>query len=216
MNTLETIVYIIDDDELVRDSLQQLIKSVGLNSEEFSSAEQFLANFSLPDVPCCIVSDIRMPGLSGLDLQNKLLNLGHLIPIIFITGHGTVPMSVRALKQGAIDFLQKPFEDQDIIDAIHQAIDNYKKNKVYQDEIKITGERLKSLTKREHQVLECVSKGLLNKDIAKSLDMSESTVKTHRSHTMQKMKAKSLAQLIQSLEKYKIFSPNHSTLIKIK
>ncbi len=210
MNDKHTSVFIVDNDELVRDSLQQLIKSVGLKAETFSSAEQFLAKFQLPQDACCVVSDIRMPGLSGLDLQSELLNRGFIIPIIFITGHGTVPLSVRALKQGAVDFLQKPFEDQDLIDIIHQAIESHKKNKHYQDQVHETGEHLKSLTQREHQVLECVTKGLLNKDIAKSLDMSESTVKTHRSHIMQKMKTASLAKLIQSLEQYRTFPLNSS------
>ncbi len=206
MDLSETSVFIVDDDELVRDLLEELIKSVGLKVESFSSARTFLDIVKRPDNPCCLVSDIRMPGLSGLDLQQELLNRGILIPIIFITGYGTVPMSVRAMKSGAVDFLQKPFENQELLDIIHQALDKDKKTKLQQLEISKIEQGLKSLTKREHEVLQLVIKGRLNKEISNRLDMSESTVKSHRRHIMLKMDITSLAELARLMEKYEIYS----------
>ena len=206
MGLPETSVFIVDDDELVRDLLEELIKSVGLKVESFSSARAFLDTVKRSGNPCCLVSDIRMPGLSGLDLQKELLNREISIPIIFITGYGTVPMSVRAMKSGAVDFLQKPFENQELLDIIHQALDKDKKIKLQQLEISEIEQGLKSLTKREHEVLQLVIKGQLNKEISNRLDMSESTVKSHRRHIMQKMDITSLAELARLMEKYETYS----------
>lgn len=196
-------VFIVDDDELVCILLEELLKSVGLKVNSFSSAKVFLEAFKQPNNPCCLVSDIRMPGLSGLDLQDELLSRGITIPIIFITGYGTVPMSVRAMKSGAVDFIQKPFENQELLDTIHHAIDNSKKMKLEQGEASAIEQALKSLTKREHEVLELVVNGTLNKVIGDRLNMSENTVKTHRRHIMQKMEVGSLVELIRIVEKHR-------------
>lgn len=196
-------VFIVDDDELVCILLEELLKSVGLKVNSFSSAKVFLEAFKQPNNPCCLVSDIRMPGLSGLDLQDELLSRGITIPIIFITGYGTVPMSVRAMKSGAVDFIQKPFENQELLDTIHHAIDNSKKMKLEQGEASAIEQALKSLTKREHEVLELVVNGTLNKVIGDRLNMSENTVKTHRRHIMQKMEVGSLVELVRIVEKHR-------------
>lgn len=196
-------VFIVDDDELVCILLEELVKSVGLKVNSFSSAKVFLEAFKQPNNPCCLVSDIRMPGLSGLDLQDELLSRGITIPIIFITGYGTVPMSVRAMKSGAVDFIQKPFENQELLDTIHHAIDNSKKMKLEQGEASAIEQALKSLTKREHEVLELVVNGTLNKVIGDRLNMSENTVKTHRRHIMQKMEVGSLVELVRIVEKHR-------------
>jgi len=172
----DSIVFIVDDDSLIRDSLEQLVKSVGLISDTFSSAQAFL-DTELPDKPSCLVLDIRMPGLSGLDLQDELAKRGISIPIIFITGHGTVPMSVRAMKAGAVDFLQKPFEDQELLDLIQHSIVINSHARIEQAEITDIGQRIESLTSREHEVLVFVTSGKLNKQIAYDLKMSENTVK---------------------------------------
>lgn len=196
-------VFIVDDDELVCILLEELVKSVGLKVNSFSSAKVFLEAFKQPNNPCCLVSDIRMPGLSGLDLQDELLSRGITIPIIFITGYGTVPMSVRAMKSGAVDFIQKPFENQELLDTIHHAIDNSKKMKLEQGEASAIEQALKLLTKREHEVLELVVNGTLNKVIGDRLNISENTVKTHRRHIMQKMEVGSLVELIRIVEKHR-------------
>ena len=200
MSKSEADVFVVDDDALIRDSMEQLIKSVGLKAETFSSAQAFL-DAELPDKPGCLVLDIRMPGMSGLDLQDELAKRGLSIPIIFITGHGTVPMSVRAMKAGAVDFLQKPFEDQELLDAIHRAIEQNKHTRLEQTEIKAIEQRIKSLTMREHEVLVLVATGMLNKQIAYDLNMSENTVKTHRARIMRKMEVKSFAGLVRATEK---------------
>ncbi len=200
MITSDAVVFVVDDDSLIRDSLEQLIKSVGLKADTFSSAEAFL-DTELPDKPGCLVLDIRMSGLSGLDLQDELLKRGILLPIIFITGHGTVPMSVRAMKAGAIDFLQKPFEDQELLDLVHHSIEQNKKTRTEQAEINTIKQRIKSLTMREHEILALVTIGMLNKVIANDLVMSENTVKTHRAHIMRKMEVKTLAELVRVTEK---------------
>ncbi len=193
-------VFVVDDDSLIRDSLEQLVKSVGLKADTFSSTRVFL-DTELPDKPGCLVLDIRMPGLSGLDLQDELLKRGRSIPIIFITGHGTVPMSVRAMKAGAVDFLQKPFEDQELLDAIHHAIKQNRLTRLEQVEIDKIEQRIKSLTLREHEILVRVTAGMLNKQIAYNLKMSENTVKTHRARIMRKMEVESLAELVRATEK---------------
>jgi len=199
-------VFIIDDDALIRDSLEQLVKSVGLKAESFSSVQAFLA-ITIPDKPICLVSDIRMPNLSGLELQDILLKKETAIPIIFITGHGTVAMSVRAMKAGAVDFLQKPFEDQELLDAIHYAIEQHRITRLEQIEIKAIKQRLKSLTTREHQIIILVVAGMLNKQIAYALKMNENTVKSHRARLMRKMDVNSLAELVRATEKAGIFPP---------
>lgn len=200
MTLSEAVVFVVDDDELIRDSLEQLVKSVGLKVETFSSAQAFL-DTGLPDKPSCLVLDIRMPGMSGLDLQDELEKRDFSIPIIFITGHGTVPMSVRAMKAGAVDFLQKPFEDQELLDTIHRAIEQNIHTRLEQTEIKEIEQRVKSLTLREHEILVLVAGGMLNKQIAYDLKMSENTVKTHRARIMRKMEVESLARLVKATEK---------------
>ena len=200
MTLTEAVVFVVDDDELIRDSLEQLVKSVGLKVETFSSAQAFL-DTDIPDKPSCLVLDIRMPGMSGLDLQDELEKRDFSIPIIFITGHGTVPMSVRAMKAGAVDFLQKPFEDQELLDTIHHAIEQNIHTRLEQTEIKEIEQRVKSLTLREHEILVLVAGGMLNKQIAYDLKMSENTVKTHRARIMRKMEVESLAGLVKATEK---------------
>jgi RNA polymerase sigma factor (sigma-70 family) len=200
MTAFEASVFIVDDDPLIRNALEQLIKSVGLKPSTYSSAQEFLEN-DFPDEPCCLILDIRMPGLSGLDLQDELAKKGLIIPIIFITGHGTVPMSVRAMKAGAVDFLQKPFEDQALLDAINKAVDQNRQTRMDQAEMREIKRRVESLTPREHEVLVLVTAGMLNKQIAYHLKMSENTVKTHRAKIMKKMKVESLADLVRIIEK---------------
>ena len=196
----EAVVFVVDDDELIRDSLGQLVKSVGLKVETFSSAQAFL-DTDLPNNPGCLVLDIRMPGMSGLDLQDELEKRDFSIPVIFITGHGTVPMSVRAMKAGAVDFLQKPFEDQELLDTIHHAIEQNIHTRLEQVEIKEIEQRVQSLTLREHEILALVAAGMLNKQIAFDHKMSENTVKTHRARIMRKMMVESLADLVRATEK---------------
>jgi len=194
------VVFVVDDDPLIRDSLKQLVASVGLQAETFSSAGSFL-NTELPDKSCCLVLDIRMPDLSGLDLQAELIKRKVSIPIIFITGHGTVPMSVKAMKAGAVEFLEKPLEDQVLIDAIQYAIKQHTQIRVEQSAISMIKRRIRSLTSREHDILLLVSAGTLNRHIADKLKMSESTVKTHRARIMGKMEVRSLAELVRATEK---------------
>ena len=196
----DTFVFIVDDDALIRDSLEQLIKSVGLKPMSFSSARTFL-EAELTELSGCLVSDIRMPGLSGLDLQDELAKRNCQIPIIFMTGHGTVPMSVRAMKAGAVDFLQKPFDDQELLDAIQKAVDYYQKARLEQVEITKVNQRIQLLTLRENEVLVLIIAGVLNKEIAYKLRISENTVKTHRARIMRKMEADSFAELIRKTEK---------------
>ncbi len=200
MTIFDADVFIVDDDSLIRDSLEQLVKSVGFKAETFSSAQAFL-NTELSDKPGCLILDIRMPGLSGLELQDELVKKEIPIPIIFITGHSTVPMSVRAMKAGAVDFLQKPFEDQELLDLIHHSIEQNRQKRLEQVEINKVEQRIKSLTLREHEILLLVTDGQLNKRIAYDLKMSENTVKTHRARIMRKMEVESLAELVRVTEK---------------
>ena len=195
MNDKIPIVFVVDDDKAVRKSLERLIKSVGLIVQPFSSAREFLES-DTSDGPSCLVLDVRMPGLSGIDLQKELDTMGYTIPIIFITGYGDIPMSVRTMKRGAIDFLTKPFNDQDLLDAIHRAIEKDKQTRREQDEIGTIQQRVDSLTPREREVFSLVVTGMLNKQIAYDLGMSEKTVKVHRSRVMDKMQIDSLAELV--------------------
>ncbi|MFW2367904.1 MAG: response regulator transcription factor [Desulforhopalus sp.] len=200
MRVPDGMVFIVDDDPLIRDSIKQLIKSVGLQVSTFSSAREFLDG-DIPDIPGCLILDIRMPQISGLELQDELNKQGLKLPIIFISGHGTVPMSVRAMKAGAIDFLQKPFEDQQLLDAIHHAIEKDSQSRLVQREIEEIDKNLALLTSREHEVLLLVAAGMLNKQIASKLNLSENTIKTHRARIMKKMHAESLADLVRKTEK---------------
>ncbi len=198
----DPIVFVIDDDRMIRDGLQSLIRSVGLRVETFASAQDFLVA-KRPDIPACLVLDVRMPGLSGLDLQLKLRDDGIPIPIIFITGHGDIPMSVRAMKEGAHEFLTKPVRGQDLLDAVQKALASDRALRQERLEANEIRARFESLTPREKEVLELVVAGLLNKQIADQLGMSELTVKTHRAHVMEKTHADSLAHLVRMSEKLK-------------
>jgi FixJ family two-component response regulator len=198
----QPIVFLIDDDRMVRDGLKSLIQSVGLRVEVFASAQEFL-DAKCPDVPACLVLDVRMPGLSGLDLQKKLREANIQIPIIFITGHGDIPMSVRAMKEGAHEFLTKPVRGQDLLDAVQKAIASDGELRKERTELNDIRDKFDSLTPREKEVLELVVTGLLNKQIADELGMSELTVKTHRAHVMEKTKAESLAHLVRMSERLK-------------
>jgi FixJ family two-component response regulator len=200
MKEQDPVVFIIDDEKMIRDGLQSLIRSVGLRVETFASAQEFLAA-KRPEAPACLVLDVRMPGLSGLDLQLKLGESGAQVPIIFITGHGDIPMSVRAMKEGAYEFLTKPVRGQDLLDAVQKAIASDRILRHQRQELKQVRERFDSLTPRENEVLALVVAGLPNKQIADQLGMSELTVKTHRAHVMEKTHADSLAHLVRMAEK---------------
>jgi len=202
MKQAAPIVYVIDDDRMVREGLQGLIRSVGLRVQTFESAQDFLSA-KRPDAPACLVLDVRMPGISGLDLQHKLSDAKIAIPIIFITGHGDIPMSVRAMKDGAHEFLTKPVRGQDLLDAVQKAIASDSAAREEHAEMSGIRARFDSLTPREQEVLELVVAGLLNKQIADRLGTSELTVKTHRAHVMEKTQADSLAHLVRMSERLK-------------
>lgn len=206
MTSSDAIVFVVDDDSSVRSALKRLIKSVGHKVTTFSSAREFL-DHDHPDAPSCLVLDIRMPGLSGLELQEHMAALGLTMPIIFITGHGNIPTSVRAMKAGAVDFLEKPFDDQALLDAIHHAIAKDTQAKREQTEIRDIKQRVASLTPREYEVFSLVVTGMLNKQIAFDLGTSEKTIKVHRARVMQKMSAESLADLVRLAEKAEIPPP---------
>jgi len=199
------IVFIVDDDESVRKSLARLITSVGLKVETFSSANEFLKRNPY-DGPACLVLDIRMPGLSGLDLQAELAKAERTLSIVFITGHGNIPMSVQAIKAGAVDFLEKPFEEQALLDAVHLAIQKDRLAKEKLTELREIQKRVESLTPREREVFALVVTGMLNKQIAFEMGISEKTIKVHRARVMQKMQAESLADLVRLAEKVGIGS----------
>jgi len=191
----EPVVFVIDDDASVRDSLKNLLESVGLHTELFDSTQTFL-DFCRPDVASCLVLDVRLPGLTGLEFQNELLRLGISLPIIFITGHGDIPMSVRAMKLGAVEFLTKPFRDQDLLEAVRVALERDRARR--RDDKTLVGLRshYASLTAREKEVIGFISAGLSNKQIAAEMGISDATVKVHRANVMRKMQARSLADLV--------------------
>ena len=191
----EHVVFVIDDDEALRSGLQRLLRSVGLRSEAFASTLEFTRS-RLPDAPSCLLLDVRLPGMSGLDFQTELAKSGIRIPIIFMTGHGDVPMSVKAMKAGATDFLTKPFRDQDMLDAVSHAIEHDRKRREASAEIVGLRAQFDALTPREREIMGFVTIGLLNKQIAAELGLSLVTVKIHRGHLMRKMHARSLAELV--------------------
>ena len=195
----EPIVFVVEDDESVRRALGNLFQSVGLQVEVFGSATEMLQS-KLPDVASCLVLDVRLPGLSGLDFQTELARANVHIPIIFMTGHGDIPMTVRAMKGGAVDFLTKPFRDQDMLDAVVTAIERDRKRREADNILADLQTLLETLTPREREVLALVSSGLMNKQIAAELGLAEITVKIHRGHIMKKMGARSLADLVRKAE----------------
>jgi FixJ family two-component response regulator len=194
------IVFIIDDDVGVRQAIQDLVESVGLRAESFSTGEEFLVQHRTAD-PCCLVLDVRLPQMSGLDFQRQLAGMGAQIPIVFITAHGDIPMSVRALKSGAVEFLTKPFRDQDLLDAIQQALERDSAARALEAEIQTVRQRYRVLTAREREVMTLVVSGIPNKKIAQEIGVSEATVKIHRGHVMQKMQAGSLVELLRLADK---------------
>jgi FixJ family two-component response regulator len=200
MSETDAMVFVVDDDAPMRQSLENLIRSVGLRVELFASAQEFLRSKRL-DLPSCLVLDVRLPGLSGLDLQRRTGDAGIEIPIVFITGHGDIPMSVRAMKAGAVEFLTKPFRDQDLLDAIQLALERDRKARHQRAALDELRSRFDSLTSREREVMKHVVAGLLNKQIGAELGTSETTVKIHRHQVMEKMGAGSLPELVRMADR---------------
>lgn len=203
MNDVAPIVFVVDDDDLFRRSTERLIRAAGFNVQPFTSARDFLKN-PRPQGPACLVLDVRMPGLSGIDLQLELTQSGIDIPIIFITGHGDIPMSVRAMKAGAAEFLTKPFKGRVLLDAVRAAVEKSRADLHRHLEIQTLRERFELLTPREREVMTLVTLGLLNKQVASKLNTTEATIKFHRAHIMKKMDADSLADLIRMAEKLEV------------
>src|SRR6266478_2663895 len=203
MSKPDSVVFVIDDDASVRDAIQSLMRSVGQHVESYASAQEFLHS-KRPDLPGCIVLDVRLPGFSGLELQRKLADADILIPIVFMTGHGDIPMSVKAMKAGAVEFLTKPFRDQDLLDAIQQALERDRAARNERAETEDLRIRLDSLTPREREVMTLVVSGMLNKQIASEIGASEATVKVHRGHVMHKMQAASVVDLVRMADKLKL------------
>jgi FixJ family two-component response regulator len=201
-----SIVFVVDDDPSVRRAIKRLVESVGLHVELFGSATEFI-NSSHPDVASCLVLDIRLPGISGLDFQRELVQAKNDIPMIFITAHGDIPMTVRAMKAGAVEFLTKPFRDQDLLDAIQVGLERDRVRRQRQAETAMLRDRLESLTPREREILPLVVSGLLNKQVAAEIGATEATVKVHRSQLMRKMGAASLADLVRMSERMGIAVP---------
>jgi len=199
----EAIVFVVDDDSSIREAIESLVKLAGLRVETFGTAQEFLRT-ERPDLPGCVVLDVELPGLSGLDLQRELAAHGIKLPIIFITGYGDIPMSVRAMKAGAQEFLTKPFRDQDLLDAIQQALERDRAARQHQNEIAELRERFDALTTREREVMSLVVAGWLNKQIGFELEISEITVKIHRGRVMDKMGAQSLAELVRMTERLEL------------
>jgi FixJ family two-component response regulator len=195
----EPIIFIVDDDESMREALRRLFRSVGLKVEMFGSAAELLRS-KLPDVASCLVLDVRLPGVSGLDFQAELAKAGIHIPIIFMTGHGDIPMSVKAMKAGAVDFLTKPFRDQDMLDAVAMAIERDRERREQEKRLSELRTHFEALTPREREVMGLVTAGMMNKQIAGELELAEITVKIHRGHIMRKMGARSLADLVRMAE----------------
>ena len=207
--TAPPLVFVIDDDASVRSSLKFLLSTVGLQAETFDSADSFLHK-KRPDVPSCLVLDVRLPGVSGIDFQRELTARNISIPIVFLTGHGDIPMSVRAMKAGAVEFLTKPFRDQDLLDAVRVALDRDRTRREQETGLADIRRRFDSLTSREQEVLSMVMNGMLNKQIAAELGTAESTVKVQRSRVMEKMQAESLAHLIKMMQKLQLNSQKAS------
>ena len=206
MTEAAPVVFVVDDDPSVRRAIKRLVESVGLQVELFGSAQEFLRS-ERPNAPSCLVLDIRLPGISGLDFQRELADANVHIPIIFITAHADIPMTVRAMKAGAVEFLTKPFRDQDLLDAIHVALERDRARRQREAEIAVLRDRFESLTPREREVLPWVVAGLVSKQIADAIGATEATVKVHRSQLMRKMGASSLADLVRMAEKMGIHVP---------
>jgi two-component system, LuxR family, response regulator FixJ len=194
-NEQDSIVYIVDDDQAIRHAMGLLLRSVGLQHQVFTSADEFLEMHN-GNNNGCLVLDIRMPGLSGLELQQKLIEMGNSLPIIFISGHGDIPMAVEAMQKGAFDFIQKPFRDQELLDRISEALNTARKQESEREQKLDVQERIDTLTRREHEVLDLVVTGKPNKIIAHELGVSQRTIEIHRARVMEKMRAKSLAELV--------------------
>jgi FixJ family two-component response regulator len=204
MNSADSpVVFVVDDDARMRAAAQRLLKSVGLHSEAFAAPEDFLRH-KLPNVPCCLVLDVRLPGMSGLEVQSKLIETGVQLPIVFITSHADIPMAVKAMKSGAVEFLTKPFRDQDFIDAIQQALQRDRELKRQQNEVAKLRERYATLTAREREVMLLIVGGMLTKQIASTLGTTEVTAAVHRGQVMHKMQANSPAELGRMAEKLKL------------
>jgi FixJ family two-component response regulator len=203
MNDSKSVVFIVDDDPSIRSLLTKLVQSIDLPVEAFASSQEFLSR-ARPEDPACIILDVRMPGLSGLDLHERLVQSGIEVPVIFITGFGSVPQSVRAMKAGAVDFLEKPFENQALLDAVNRALEKSRLALQHRSELREMRDRIKSLTPREYEVFVRIAAGLANKQVADELALSEKTVKIHRARVMQKMQARTFAELVRMAEKLNI------------
>lgn len=210
MKETTPIVFVVDDDVSIRTAIKNLLRSVGLNVETFETAQEFLSS-KRPEAPCCLVLDVRLPGVSGLDLQRQLAEAKIEMPVIFITGHGDIQMSVRAMKAGAVEFLTKPFRDQDLLDAVQQAIEREQAAQAQRAELAELRERYESLSAREQEIMALVVRGLLNKQIAAEVGTTEATVKLHRGKVMHRMQANSLADLVRMAERLGVSSRSGPT-----